>query len=149
MRTPRSFRALDSILDSDAGEYVAAQCVVNTSGHIAVHEQRIGGKSNDRRLLIGQIVDAQPDIHMLPDIDRIIEWDAAGKAERQVAGFRRQRFEFPYVATLEVDAAVAVGTRIEARADDAAGGRAVAGGQRAAGVAMNQSAVERVAGVQA
>jgi len=87
--------------------------------------------------------------HTRCDIDRIIERDAAGKAERQVAGFRRQRVEFPYVTTLEVDTAVAVGTRIEARADDAAGVRAVEGGQRAAGVAMNQSAVERVAGVQA
>src|SRR6202790_5877928 len=74
----------NSILDREAGEQVTAQCVVNAGGHIAVHEQRIGGKSNDRRLLIDQIVDAQSDIQMLRDVDAAIEVEVVVGADLSI-----------------------------------------------------------------
>src|ERR1700732_2189230 len=60
-------------------------------------------------------------------IDRVVESDAAGEAERQIAGLGYQRIEIPDVASLEIHAAGAVGTGVEPRADDASCSRAVAG----------------------
>ena len=62
-----------SILCCDADEKVSAQGVVHAGRHIAVHKQRVGGKSNDWRLSIGQIVDPHPDIQMLCHIDAAIQ----------------------------------------------------------------------------
>src|SRR3984893_4719345 len=49
------------------------------------------------------------------NVDRIVEGETAGEADRQVAGFRRDRLETPDVTRLEIDPAGAVGTGIEAR----------------------------------
>src|SRR5258708_40109751 len=82
-------------------------------------------------------------------VDRIVEGDAAAEAELEAAGLRGDGAQTQVVTPLEIDPAVAVGAGVVARRHDAPGARAEARRQGAVGVALDQSTVERIAGIQA
>src|ERR1700680_1745173 len=75
-----------SVLEGQRQEEVPSQVVVHAGNHIAVHQQRVRGETDDRWFAIGEVVDAKPQVQMRRGSKATLEIEVVICADMRIHG---------------------------------------------------------------